>query len=162
MHARYPVDDYESPRWAWIRLTGDAQFHCPTRRVARGLRARLDSPVRRYLFTHQAAGATGTAYGAYHGLELVFAFQAVDAIASATGYQSTAADAVVEDLLGSFWTNFAATGDPNGGDLPLWEAYGTGTDRTMRLDAYEAEMIGGVRPAFCDFWDGLIEGAAGG
>jgi para-nitrobenzyl esterase len=29
----------------------------------------------------------------------------------------------LENTMSSYWVNFAKTGNPNGKDLPLWEAY---------------------------------------
>jgi len=38
------------------------------------------------------------------------------------------------DLMMSYWTNFAATGDPNGPDLPRWPAFAPDTNATMTFD----------------------------
>ena len=33
------------------------------------------------------------------------------------------ADLALSDAMSSCWVRFAATGDPNGGNLPIWTAY---------------------------------------
>jgi len=32
-------------------------------------------------------------------------------------------DRKMSEVIQSYWTNFAKTGDPNGGDLPKWATY---------------------------------------
>jgi para-nitrobenzyl esterase len=44
-------------------------------------------------------------------------------------------DEKVSDLMSSYWTNFAKTGDPNGNGLPPWPAYAAETYQVMHLDA---------------------------
>ena len=45
-----------------------------------------------------------------------------------------------------YLTNFARTGDPNGGGLPRWEAVRKGQSRVLRLGEGETRM-GGVNIA---------------
>jgi para-nitrobenzyl esterase len=41
-------------------------------------------------------------------------------------------DRKLEDIMSSYWTNFAASGDPNGGSVPRWSAYsGAEGDKVM-------------------------------
>lgn len=42
-------------------------------------------------------------------------------------------DQKVSELISSYWTNFAKTGDPNGEGLPLWPAYAAATYEVMHL-----------------------------
>ena len=43
------------------------------------------------------------------------------------------ADKKLSAAMVSYWTQFAATGDPNGGGLPEWPAYETETDMHLEL-----------------------------
>ena len=88
-----------------------------------------------YYFTHQPPapqgesprGAFGT--GATHGSEAAYVFQNL-----APPRPWTDLDHQVSDTLSSYWTNFAAHGDPNGKGLPKWVAYdGRKNDRRMIL-----------------------------
>jgi para-nitrobenzyl esterase len=60
--------------------------------------------------------------GAYHGSEIQYLFD--------TGFffEFTPAQQQLSAAMVSYWTNFAATGDPNGGSLPTWSPYDSTTD----------------------------------
>jgi para-nitrobenzyl esterase len=58
-----------------------------------------------------------------------------------------------------YWTQFATTGDPNGGSNPMWPAYDTAGDQNIDLDT-TITVGSGLDKANCDFWDGIV--AAGG
>ena len=36
--------------------------------------------------------------------------------------------------MSSYWANFAKTGNPNGKDLPVWDAYNNTSKKVMMLD----------------------------
>ncbi len=60
--------------------------------------------------------------GAYHGSEIQYLFD--------TGFffEFTPAQQQLSAAMVGYWTNFAATGDPNGGSLPTWSLYNPTTD----------------------------------
>ncbi len=60
--------------------------------------------------------------GAYHGSEIQYLFD--------TGFffEFTPPQQQLSAAMVSYWTNFAATGDPNGGSLPTWSLYNPTTD----------------------------------
>jgi para-nitrobenzyl esterase len=77
-----------------------------------------------YYFTHKPpppAGASargGLGSGATHGAEAQYVFQNL-----LPPRPWTDLDHQVSDLLSSYWTNFAANGDPNGKGLAKWPAF---------------------------------------
>jgi para-nitrobenzyl esterase len=83
------------------------------------------SPVFRYEFEQTLplsaadAGNPAAAPSAPHASEIEFVFQ----VLSSRRLPWRPADRNLSDMMGSYWTNFAKTGDPNGEGLPPWPAY---------------------------------------
>ncbi len=100
------------------------------------------SPVYRYSFDRKIPVAPGTKVngvpataadvGARHAGEIEYVFGARDSLPDVPW---EAADRQISDLMMSYWSNFARTGDPNGPGLPQWPRY-TGQDGfpVMHLD----------------------------
>jgi para-nitrobenzyl esterase len=108
--------------WRWIEAqvqTGDAPVY----------RYRLDlgSPGDRY---HSAA------MGAFHSDDIEYVFGTLDSRPDAKWRPE---DRKLSDQIGTYWTNFARTGDPNRpstADLPKWPTYNAaGGWQVMHLDA---------------------------
>ncbi len=60
--------------------------------------------------------------GAYHGSEIQYLFD------SEFTFELTPPQQQLSAAMVSYWTNFAATGNPNGGSLPTWAPYDPTTD----------------------------------
>ncbi len=69
-----------------------------------------------YFWTHAPPGPDRETRGAYHGSEISYVFDNLDG----TDVPWTSEDRRIADTMSSYWANFAATGDPNGKDLPWW------------------------------------------
>jgi para-nitrobenzyl esterase len=85
-----------------------------------------DAPVYRYEFDQAppmpppAAGAPPQeSQGAYHSAEIEFVFGMLDSKALPWRPE----DFQLSEQMGSYWTNFAKTGNPNGEGLPNWPPY---------------------------------------
>jgi para-nitrobenzyl esterase len=76
------------------------------------------------------------ALGAFHSDELEYVFGTLDTRKGTTWRPE---DYKLSELMQSYWTNFAKTGNPNGGGLPNWPAYnGKDSWQVMHLDANSA------------------------
>lgn len=147
--AHYPASNFPTPRAAYVRVTTDARFVCPTRGFARDFATSQTEPAFRYLFQYPA-----TVFGAVHGIELPFVFGTVGAIVvNGTPHTPTAVELAVTAAMQTDWTTFARTGTPAG--APAWPVYSTATDPARTFDVTTGVTLG-IRTVDCDFWDGLI------
>ncbi len=69
--------------------------------------------------------------GAFHSDEIEYVFGTLD---SRQGAVWQPEDRKISDLMQIYWTNFARTGDPNGGDAPKWPQYKGPEWQVMHLD----------------------------
>jgi para-nitrobenzyl esterase len=147
----YDPQSFPTPRRALIALSTDASWTCPARRAARAAAASQESAVYRYFFTHALDGPAVQGLGAFHALDVYFVFQHSQAM---TYTLDPAELALSEDMLG-YWSRFAITGDPNGGDAVTWPSYGPASDPHLVLDTTIVSDAD-VRPARCDLLDSLL------
>jgi para-nitrobenzyl esterase len=69
---------------------------------------------------------------------------------SAPKYDAT--DAAVSTQIQQYWTNFAKTGDPNGGSLPKWPKFDPAARPYMDLTAQGPAVSEGLRREACDLF----------
>jgi len=98
-----------------------------------------ESPVFRYEFDQtlplSADAEPGTEPRASHAWEIEFVFR----VLSSRNLPWRPEDEQVSELMASYWTNFAKTGNPNSPDLPPWPVYDGST-------GYQVMHLGGANP----------------
>ncbi|HEU0049651.1 MAG TPA: carboxylesterase family protein, partial [Nitrososphaera sp.] len=88
-----------------------------------------------YYFDEKAeipAGAEPGAYGARHASELPYVFRQLTEHGRPA---PTPKDEALSDMMRTYWTNFAKTGDPNGTALPKWPAYSDTNPQMLHIKA---------------------------
>ncbi len=105
-----------------------------------------------YTFSRIPPGRDPDRYGAYHSAELVYVFDALDAV----DRPWTSVDRRIAERMSSYWARFAATGNPNGGDLPAWSVYDPSTRRVFEIgDAFGARTV--LDDAVVTFYDDRMQ-----
>ena len=97
------------------RLIGSAEFHCPSKALARAMRRVTD---RVYFFRFSRVRPKGAALLAYHGAELPYVFDTADAWLPADP-----TDRALTDAMLAYWVQFARAGDPNREGLRHWPVF---------------------------------------
>lgn len=114
------------------------------------------SPVYWYWFTHTSpfpkrlmwGGIPAKDWGAYHGSEIVYVFDAFPL----QDWAWRPIDLQLGDLVSNMWINFARTGNPNGGGVPEWPAFNNGADELLNIsDHPQAQKA--PDPVALDFQD---------
>ena len=114
----YPFDEDTTARAAYLAAFRDRLFSWQMRTWAR-LMSTVESPAYLYFFARVPPGPNSDALGAYHAAEIIYAFDNLDK--SEAQWEDT--DQRVAEAMSTYWTNFAATGNPNGDGLPKWAPY---------------------------------------
>jgi para-nitrobenzyl esterase len=121
--ALYPAQTEEEIKPAFAMLLTEMLFAAPSKFAAASM-ADVDAPAYLYKFTQMPKDPLLESMGAYHGYEVAFVF----------GNERDGAgedDAALSEAMMTYWTNFAATGDPNGAGEPEWPEY------TLQTDEYQ-------------------------
>jgi len=101
---------------AAVQWAADNMFHCPITTEALWHSA-AGQPVYEYEFDHPIPGQE--AQGAVHSADLPYVFGVFPTTGNIAG-KFTEVDFKLADLIETYWTNFARSGDPDGTGLPQW------------------------------------------
>lgn len=161
---QYPCSSFTATKYgsacfnASAQAVGDYAMTCPARRTARWLSSLPGAPgVYLYYFRQELSLVPAIEFkqkkpmGVFHGSELALTFDFKLMLLS----QKERALAV--QVL-SYWTTFAANGDPGTGTAPKgspglqWPAYNATTDMLLAIGIPVA-VEAGLKKEHCDFWD---------
>jgi para-nitrobenzyl esterase len=142
---------FNTPDEALTQVSGDAFFVCQARRLERILSA---NAPKTYLYSFngplQDVPVPQLVGVAFHSSELPYVFGAPYLLGSVPE-----AGLPLVDAMEGYWTQFATSGDPNGGSSPMWPPYTTAGDQHLTLDTSIAVGTG-LDKANCDFWDSYV------
>jgi para-nitrobenzyl esterase len=149
---RYPVASFTDARpnaalAALARVVGDSRLVCTTYDTA--VRMSAHAPVFMYNFdipVPASAVPAGIFLGASHGSELTSVF------GTSPLFAADAQSRGASDLIQRYWTNFAKTGDPNGGSDPKWPELTSDENLRMNFAIPESTVVTDFRADECAFW----------
>jgi para-nitrobenzyl esterase len=134
-------------------MVGDTQFNYGVRGIARG-QSRIQPKTFRYLFTRAPLGEPPPAT---HGEELAYVFGNLSAPRYNDRSGIDASDRSLSAQIMDAWVRFAATGDPNGRNLPHWSRYDAASDQYLQFgDSIVAKT--GYRSEHLDFLQDYFDG----
>ena len=131
--AAYPGGETPAAKKTARDLTRDTAFGWHTWTWARLQGKSGKSKVFLYYFDEHPQYAVDSAragYGSAHASELPYVFRQ---LREHNRPPATAKDEAVSDLLRTYWTNFAKTGDPNGAGLSAWPAFSNASPRMLHI-----------------------------
>jgi para-nitrobenzyl esterase len=121
----YPAADDASVDNALLRVTTDLYMTCPARFAARAA-SKAGQPTFLYQFTRVMPG--GESLGAYHAAEIGYVFGNRE-----SWLPVQPEDEALSERMMQYWTQFAATGNPNRPGLPEWPQHDATADRYLDL-----------------------------
>ena len=141
----YPAGNDALPKTA-RDLIRDAAFGWHTWSWAR-LHAEMGkTKVFYYYFDQQPdypEGSLRFGYGSPHGQDVAYVFEHLDA----SNPQTPKTDLEISDAMGTYWTNFAKNGNPNGKGVPEWPAFSDANPVVMYFSQTpHAGPVPGVEP----------------
>jgi para-nitrobenzyl esterase len=142
----YPLESDADASREQIAAMSDHMF-AGMRAWAEAHNAHGSQPAFLYYFDRKLPGRDSTFYGAFHSSDLYYVFNTL----YTTDRPWEAIDRHLADVMTSYWANFAASGDPNGADLPAWSAYDGPDAAVMQLGQHIGQMPL-PKPAQMDFF----------
>ena len=126
----YPADNDSIAAVSQLKLSRDMIFGVHNYTWA-NIESGKGSKVYVYRFVRKPP-ATGEyiKYGAFHTGEVPYAYDNLQFV----NRPWEPVDNKLATIMSSYWANFAKTGNPNGKDLPIWDAYNTTSKKVMMLD----------------------------
>lgn len=110
--------------------------------------AKRSGTIYTYFFDHPIPWPAHPEFGAFHSSEVPYIFETFERL----DRPWEPIDFKVSEVMSSYWSNFAKSGDPNGPGLPQWPTYQAGSHTTMELGDHVGPMPEADPPKVAFFW----------
>jgi para-nitrobenzyl esterase len=140
------VADEPDPRRAIDRLRTADEYLCPAQWLAATMNA-AGNDAWMFQFTRVRQDEGGDKLLAYHGAEYPYVFDTHDRYMT-----TTAADRELTRIMQTYWTRFAATGDPNTTTVPDWPRFAAPGFPVQDLGD-TVRTVAAPEPALCAAFD---------
>ncbi len=149
----YPADTEEEATQSQFDQNRDQAFGLQMYTWAKVQTSLGGSPVYLYNFNRQVpAYNKETEFGAFHSGEIVYAYDNLHTL----DRPWEPVDQGIADVMSGYWANFAKTGNPNGENLPQWDAYDPEQEMVMTIDVTSEQKRLPDKDKF-DFWNRYFE-----
>jgi len=150
----YPAASDEQAVLSFYSAFRDQQFGWEMRTWARMATKTGHQPAYLYYFSHRPPGPQSERLRAFHASEIPYVFGTFF-----WPFPWVDTDKELSDAMTSYWVNFAATGNPNGGSLVKWPTYNAKDDQSLEFGDQIA-VRSEVNKAGLDFFDGYYQSLA--
>jgi para-nitrobenzyl esterase len=150
----YPAASDEEAVRSFYSAYRDQAFGWEMRTWARMATKTGHQPAYLYYFSHRPPGPQSEKLRAFHAAEIAYVFGMFP-----WPFPWEESDRKLSDAIGSYWVNFAATGNPNGDGLPKWPAYNAGEDQSLEFGD-QIMVRANINKAGLDFLDGYYQSQA--
>jgi para-nitrobenzyl esterase len=137
-----PLYGGAADQWA-----ADTSFRCPAV-VEAEWRSRAGHPTYEYQFDHAIPGRPSTS----HSGELPYVHGSLIPT-GVLGANYGELDRKISEIIQQYWTNFARTGNPNGGKLPFWPQFDAAKRSFLEFTDDGPVVKSGLRRAYCEVFE---------
>jgi para-nitrobenzyl esterase len=152
----YPAASDEEAVSSFYSAYRDQAFGWEMRTWARMATKTGHQPAYMYYFSRRPPGPQSARLRAFHASEIAYVF---GTFVWPFPWEDT--DKKLSDAMTSYWVNFAAGGNPNGGSLTQWPAYTAKEDQILEFGDQIA-VHSGVNKTGLDFFDTYYQSARSG
>jgi para-nitrobenzyl esterase len=150
----YPAASDEQAVQSFYSAYRDQAFGWEMRTWVRMAARTGHQPAYLYYFSHRPPGPQSDRLRAFHAAEIAYVFGTF-----IWPFPWQEADRKLSDAIMTYWVNFAATGNPNGGTLPQWPAYKASDDQALEFGDQIA-VRAQINKAGLDFFDAYYQSQA--
>jgi len=149
----YPAASDEEAVSSFYSAYRDQAFGWEMRTWARMATNTGHQPAYMYYFSRRPPGPQSARLRAFHASEIAYVF-----VTFVWPFPWEDTDKKLSEAMTSYWVNFAASGNPNGGSLTKWPEYTAKDDQVLEFGDQIA-VHSGVNKAGLDFFDTYYQSA---